>query len=150
MKKNICCIIVLACLHGMINAQQVSSTGGYTTKSEITVDWVLGGSLSDVAIDNDNEFKVVFNDQVKSSGVSLKVFPVPAKEILNLEITPSDTGRIVVALYNITGGKVLSREYSSKHIIQINVADIPSGIYFLKVYNAGSNKPSWIEKIIKE
>jgi hypothetical protein len=45
--------------------------------------------------------------------------------------------------------KVLNREVLNQPLIQINISDIPSGIYFLKVILPESEEPFKVEKIIK-
>ena len=48
MKKKIGCFLFLLCCCGFCAAQQVVSSGGYAVKSDISVNWILGGSLSDI------------------------------------------------------------------------------------------------------
>ena len=43
------------------------------------------------------------------SEISLKVYPIPATDFINIEITPADTGRLILELYNNSGVKVLNK-----------------------------------------
>ena len=58
---------------------------------------------------------------------------MPATDFINIEITPVDTGRLILELYNNSGVKVLNKVAVYQPVMQVNVSDIPSGIYFLKV-----------------
>ena len=49
MKKKIECVLVFLCCCGFCAAQQVVSSGGYAKQSEISVDWIIGGSLVDIS-----------------------------------------------------------------------------------------------------
>ena len=71
------------------------------------------------------------------SEISLKVYPIPATDFINIEITPVDTGRLILELYNNSGVKVLNKVVVYQPVMQVNISDIPSGIYFLKVLIPG-------------
>jgi hypothetical protein len=83
------------------------------------------------------------------SEISLKVYPSPATDFINIEITPVDTGRLILELYNSSGVKVLNKVAVYQPVMQVNVSDIPSGIYFLKVLVPSNNQLFGVEKIIK-
>ena len=62
---------------------------------------------------------------------SLKVFPVPAKEIMKVEWTNSQLkGEVVIQLFNQLGQEVLNRETNIKGILksEIDVSDLSNGI----------------------
>jgi hypothetical protein len=148
-KKTTCFLIILFCCC-LCKAQQVVSSGGYDVKSEVSVNWILGGSLSDIpvnAVSNQNSLR---EEKLTESAISLKVYPVPASDFINIEITPADTGRIILEVYNNSGVKVLNRTVVSQPLIQVNIRDIPSGAYFLKVLSSQKELPVRIEKIIKK
>jgi hypothetical protein len=147
MKKKIGCFLFLICCCGFCAAQQVVSSGGYAVKAEISVNWILGGSLSDIpAVD----LSKIHKEQLMESEISLKVYPIPATDFINIEITPADTGRLNLELYNNSGVKVLNKVVVYQPVMQVDVSDIPSGIYFLKVFQPSSKDQLFkVEKIIK-
>jgi hypothetical protein len=149
MKKKIGCILLLICFYGLCLAQQVVSSGGYVVKSDISVNWILGGSLSDIPALDLSILNELRKEQLRESTISLKVYPMPATDFINIEITPADTGRLILELYNISGVKVLNKVAVYQSVIQVIVSDIPSGIYFLKVLVPGNNQLFGVEKIIK-
>ena len=84
------------------------------------------------------------------SKISLKVYPIPATDFINIEITPVDTGRLILELYNNSGVKVLNKVAAYQPVLQVNISDIPSGIYYLKVFQPSSMDQLFgVEKIIK-
>jgi hypothetical protein len=149
MKKKIGCILLLICFYGLCLAQQVVSSGGYVVKSDISVNWILGGSLSDIPALDLSTLNELRKEQLRESTISLKVYPMPSTDFINIEITPADTGRLILELYNISGVKVLNKVAVYQSVIQVIVSDIPSGIYFLKVLVPGNNQLFGVEKIIK-
>jgi hypothetical protein len=150
MKKKLGFFLLIIFCCGPCKAQQVVSSGGYDVKSEISVNWIIGGSLSDIPVNSSRNLNSLREAQLTESAISLKVYPVPATDFINLEITPVDTGRLILELYNNSGVKVLSRTVESQPVLQVNVRDIPSGAYFLKVFLSQKELPFRVEKIIKK
>jgi hypothetical protein len=151
MKKKIGCFLFLLCCCGFCVAQQVVSSGGYAVKSDISVNWILGGSLSDIPAYDLSTLNKIRKEQLMESEISLKVYPSPATDFINIEITPADTGRLILELYNISGVKVLNTVTIYQPILQLNVSDIPSGVYYLKVFQPSSkNQLFKVEEIIKQ
>ena len=150
MKKKTGCFLLFLFCCSFCKAQQVVSSAGYDVKSEISVNWIIGGSLSDIPVNALSNLNSVREEQLTESALSLKVYPVPATDFINIEITPVDTGRFTLELYNNSGVKVLNRTVASQPLLQVNISDIPSGAYFLKVFLSKNEQPFKIEKIIKK
>jgi len=149
MKKKIGCVLYLICFCGLCLAQQVVSSGGYAVKSDISVNWILGGSLSAIPTYDLSTLNELRKEQLRESAISLKVYPMPATDFINIEITPVDTSRLILELYNMSGVKVLNKQAVNQHVMQVNISDIPSGIYLLKVFLPSNNQLFGVEKIIK-
>jgi hypothetical protein len=150
MKKKIRCFLIFLCFCGFSAAQQVVSSGGYAVKSEISVNWILGGSLSDIYVVDLKTFNEINQEQLMESEISLKVYPNPASDFINIEITPVHTGRINFEFYNNSGVKVLDKVTSYQPVIQVSLNDIPSGIYYLKAFQKSKDQIFKIEKVIKK
>jgi hypothetical protein len=151
MKKKTGSFLFLICCCGFCAAQQVVPSGGYSVKSDVSVNWILGGSLSDIPTYDLSTLNKIRKEQLMESEISLKVYPSPATDFINIEITPADTGRLILELYNISGVKVLNNVTIYQPILQLNVSDIPSGIYYLKVFQPSSKDQLFrVEKIIKQ
>jgi len=151
MKKKVKCIVILLCCCVFCTAQQVVSSGGYDVKSDITVNWILGGSLSDIRPIKLGDLDQMHKEQLMESEISFKVYPSPATDLLNIEINPSDTGRIYIELYNNSGVKILNKITTYQPVMQVNLSDIASGIYYLKVFKPSSEDQLFnVEKVIKQ
>lgn len=150
MKKKINCFLFLLCCYGYCVAQQVVSSGGYAVKSDVSVNWILGGSLSDFPTHDISILNKIRNEQLMESAISLKLYPSPASDFINIEITPVDTGRLNLELFNNTGVKVLTKVTSYQPVLQVNIIDIPSGIYYLRVIQLSNDHHFKVEKIIKK
>jgi len=85
------------------------------------------------------------NDQDLINVISF--FPNPTDEILNIKIeNNSFLNKVEVSIINLYG-QVLFTEKMNKQLQQLNVADLPVGIYFIKIEMGVSSK---IEKLIIE
>ena len=85
------------------------------------------------------------------SELALNVYPVPANDFIYIKFNQVDTGRITYELYNNTGIKVIDKTTNYQPLMQLNISDIPSGIYYLKIFQTSSkNQLSNIKKVIKQ
>jgi hypothetical protein len=145
MKIIIACITFFLCYCSFCTAQQVVSSGGYAVRSEISVNWVLGGDISAIPAYNPRVSAMM----PEESGISLIVYPSPAIDFFNIEITPADTSRFILDLYNDSGMKVLNQEVSNQPLIKVDISSFPCGVYFLKVFLSGEDQLLKVEKIVK-
>lgn len=77
-----------------------------------------------------------------SISLAVKVFPNPTKNTIIVDI--ENNNPFLVEVFDIYSQKLISHSTSSK---QIDLTEIPSGLYFLKV---SQNSSSFLTKIIKE
>jgi hypothetical protein len=149
LEKKIRCFSVLLCFCGICTAKQVISSGGYAVKPEISVNWILGGSLSDIPAIDMNTFNNLQKEQMTESAIPVKVYPSPATDFINIEIPLVDSGRVHLELYNNSGVKVLNKVVSYQPVFQVNISSIPSGIYYLKLFQPfQDNQLFKVEKVI--
>jgi hypothetical protein len=150
MKKKIGCLLVFFCCCGLSLAQQVVASGGYAVKSDVSVNWILGGSLSDIPAYDQSTLNKILKEQLMEYEISLKVYPIPATDFINIEIPMVDTGRVNLELYNSSGVKVLHTVRACQPVLQVNVSNLSTGIYYLKVFLSSSKDGLFrVEKIIK-
>jgi hypothetical protein len=150
MKKKIECFLVILCCCGLCQAQQVVSAGGYAVKSEVSVNWILGGNLSGIPALDLGTLNKTGTEESTESLLTLKVYPNPTSDFINIEITPVDTGRINIGLFNSSGAKVLNKIMDYQPVFQVNISDFPSGVYLLKFSLASNDQLFKVEKIIKK
>ncbi len=83
-----------------------------------------------------------------SCPLSVSVFPVPAKDFLNISLKEHEfSGTIHFLLYNANGKLVKSLISEPAPNIMMNIRDISPGIYFLKVQTSGK---IGVVKILKQ
>lgn len=100
-----------------------------------------GSSVNDREIINAGKAKltslVTSINEVKADLESLDVFPNPSNEISNLKFNLSQTSAVNVELRDLTGKLIFREDYASmskgNQLIQINVSDLNSGIYFVNL-----------------
>lgn len=149
MSKKIRFLLIFIGCCGLCDAQQVVSSGGYTMQSEVSVDWILGGSLSDIPVYGEDALSLWQAEQLKESEISLHVYPKPASDLIHVEITSADTSRLILILYDNAGVEILNREVACQPIVRLDISDVPCGIYYLKVFSANQHIVFKAEKIVK-
>jgi len=80
---------------------------------------------------------------------TLKPFPVPFQNTLSLDLGTKNIGNLIVQLNSVSNGKiVLSKQFVNQSgVIQLDVTDIKTGVYALKVHTDNIDKTF---KIIKK
>ncbi|MCD8529389.1 MAG: T9SS type A sorting domain-containing protein [Flavobacterium sp.] len=68
---------------------------------------------------------------------SLKVYPNPAKGIVNIDLAGTVTGETTYELFDVQGRKVISK-VSSNAIETLNVENLSDGIYMLSIQNGSA------------
>lgn len=150
MNKNTASFLIFFCCCSLCTAQQVVSSGGYAVKSDVSVNWILGGSLSDIPAFDLATLNKIKKDQMMETEIFFKAYPNPVTDFINIEITPVDTGRFIFELYNTSGVRVLNESVVYQPVMRVNVSNIPSGAYLLKTFlPASKNQLLRVEKIIK-
>lgn len=80
--------------------------------------------------------------------ININVYPIPVGNILKYHIDTRNNGSTeTFSLYNIYGKQVFQQDIKNKIEGEINVSDLPSGIYLLKV--TGRNIMSTAKIVIK-
>jgi hypothetical protein len=83
---------------------------------------------------------------VKVGETKLTVYPVPANDILNFNYdTQINRSKEVLRLYNVYGRLILQEDLQSKQKGEINVSNLPVGMYILEITNG---EKSLTKKII--
>ena len=98
-----------------------------------------------------NKLLVHFESEVATYKVAKaptwKVFPNPATANLNIELENITSGNIQIL--NSIGQSVKAFSFENQDFIQLNISELPKGIYFIKLYDDEKHLVS-TRKVIKE
>jgi hypothetical protein len=86
---------------------------------------------------------------VENAEGGLKVYPNPAQDVLQIEWPAVEENEATLALYALTGEKLLAENLDSRKIgsaAELNISHLPSGVYLLELK---TNQYRFVEKIIK-
>ncbi len=74
--------------------------------------------------------------QVEPAGWNYQVFPNPTRDLLTLELTLSQTSKLDISLYSISGALVQNKSFTAgvgRIQTQLDLQGVPAGFYFLEV-----------------
>ncbi|KAF0193566.1 MAG: hypothetical protein FD166_3673, partial [Bacteroidetes bacterium] len=74
------------------------------------------------------------------SKTSLNVYPVPAKDQLNIQFGDNALGTINLTITDVAGRIIISAEYSDMvagQVLPINTSDYSEGLYLLNIVTSG-------------
>ena len=67
----------------------------------------------------------------------LTVYPIPSKNIVNLQFGEVEDGNMVIDVFNMVGEKVISKQVKavSHDVIQLDLSDKDAGLYFVNIHS---------------
>jgi len=150
MKRNLLILFIML-LTLSVGAQQIkqeviASAGGFNVASDnsISISWTLGETIIPTFTSQDGSLILTHGFQQKLlittvaenilNPVQVTVFPNPASEVINIEFDTPVDGEISLFLLD-TQGKLVKTEKIEAATTnkQINMQDLPSGIYYLRL-----------------
>lgn len=163
MKKAI--IIIMAMMPALLFAQTavwqvVGSSGGYYPGPQLKVTSTVGetvvNTLKSSTIILTQGFQQPddgpMNIEDKESGLSINIYPNPAKEVVLLEVDNPSLMELSAQLFDFRG-TIISQPLNKQKVEgsythEINLSALPAGSYFLLIQNTKGNLKETI-KIIK-
>ena len=149
MRRKLMCIMLMLCLAGICAAQQVVPSGGNVTQHDASIDWIIGGSLTDIVAFDFNCLGSGQMRQLMESGSRFHMFPNPANDLLNIEITPSDTSRMFIEVFDLQGKTLMQRTSAMEPVIQLDIKELSEGTFFVKITDPSNSQILKVEKMIK-
>ena len=104
-----------------------------------------GGSVS-LGVQSSYEVTETLGQEIAEISLSLKVYPNPTTDILNLRLDLTDHQRYSYELYDLAG-KMLGKRPVLGKVTEIPISSYPSGTYLLKV--SKGNRSVKVFKVIK-
>lgn len=88
---------------------------------------------------------VFVNDKSIGAGLIQKIYPIPAKEVLNTQLLSNKQENIMVSLSDMSGRIIINKSFSlteGMNNCALNVQKLNSGMYILKIITANNTKES--------
>ncbi len=92
------------------------------------------GSSPNRIVEYYNDDFAVDIDELSDESQFVKVYPNPASEVINVEVSESFVGKVLDVISFSTGASVLSQEVS-KSIEVIDISNFPAGQYYVSIAN---------------
>ncbi|MBX2931552.1 MAG: T9SS type A sorting domain-containing protein [Chitinophagaceae bacterium] len=98
------------------------------------------------AVDKDGKitYSKIENIQYSTFNTQLSIYPNPAKDVLNIQYSNIKE----VSIIDLTGRRLLNKNYDDLTFVQLNIATLSKGIYFVKVTNTEGNTQT--QKLVVE
>jgi hypothetical protein len=150
MKRNLLTLLIMffALWAGaqQIKQEVIASAGGYNVASgnTISISWTLGETIIPTFTSQDGSIVLTHGFQQKISvstlienlpdRVKVIIYPNPTSEIVNIEFDIPTDAEITLFLLNNQGGLVKTMKIAAGNLNkEINMQDLPSGIYYLRM-----------------
>jgi hypothetical protein len=116
----------------------------YIGRGQTSTDPLFNGNIDDFRIYN---YALSGNEVGQIAGIisdvknidfktNLSLFPVPANDILHINLSEENSNRIsTINVFDINGRLVLHKLVDKVNAVELNVANLTSGIYILKITN---------------
>jgi len=84
------------------------------------------------------------NNEKEVSDFDVKLYPNPSNNLINIYFENEEN--TFVEIININSQKIISKQLENNMVNKINISDLQTGVYFVRVY---SQNKIWNSKIIK-
>jgi len=125
-----------------VKQEVIASAGGYNVNGAISISWTLGETVIPTFTNCDLVLTHGFQQQLIITTVeenlevlvNIKVFPNPVSDVVNVQFESPVEGEAVLTIIDSKGNLVKSEMIETTTIEkQINLQDIPAGIYYLRL-----------------
>lgn len=146
MKQGIFISIVLLIVSGIsLKGQSViASAGNYNSVTGFSLSWTLGETIVPTFTSQDGTLILTHGFQQKliitaidenlDTRVKVKIYPNPASEIINIQFEAATDQEILLYLLD-SQGKLVKTDRIEESTVEknINLEDLPAGIYYLRM-----------------
>ncbi len=137
-------VLVALSVNAQVQQEVIASAGGYNVNGDLSISWTLGETIIPTFTSQDGTLILThgFQQQLIITAVeenlavlvNLKVFPNPSSDFVNIQFDSPLDGE--VNLYIIDSqGKIVKTDIVEPSMVdkQINLQDVPAGIYYLRL-----------------
>jgi len=161
MKNNVVPLIVLMVMSTMSFSQQlspnlVSSQSGFDRSDQLILEWTLGETIIETIASKNTMYSQGFHQPIIEvdsylilNDNDLMIFPNPVKNYLNIRMLSNIDSHFDFKIYDSYGRSIKHslEGFLIDNTVQLDVNDLPSGIYFLRISNTEGDLKSY--KFIK-
>ena len=98
--------------------------------------------------DDDNSVLNMLKSTEEVDG-STAIFPNPSNNLLNVRVSSSVESRVTITVIDVNGATLFTKTLGSGDTTtQINVANLPPGVYFVKIISSNSSENA-VKKFVK-
>ncbi|MEP7265822.1 MAG: T9SS type A sorting domain-containing protein, partial [Bacteroidota bacterium] len=73
------------------------------------------------------------------------LYPNPANDVVTIECRKNISGELILEVFTISGMKIKEDHFYADDKMQVDISDLLSGMYFIKIYSEG--KYSFCQKL---
>jgi len=165
MKKPLLTIILVLFFHvafsqASLTNRVIAPAGNFSSSTNVKLSWTLG----DIAVDRMASTSyiltpgfqqmwdhLVLNIETIGDALHIDAYPNPVQDKMIIRFGDIDVNSIRLDLHDLTGNKVLSREFKGpfyERIEEMDMSGLKQGVYFLNLH-AADNKLYKVIKLIK-
>ena len=125
-----------------VKQEVVASAGGYNVNGGISISWTLGETIiptfknGDLILTHGFQQQVIITTVVEDIEqlVKITVYPNPASDVVNIQFEAPVEGEMVLTMID-GNGRVVKADMVESAMVekQINLQDLPAGIYYLRL-----------------
>lgn len=147
MKRSIfilAALILSISASAQVKQEVIASAGGYNVAGGMSISWTLGETIiptftaGGLTLTHGFQQQLVVTSVEENLGilVTVKVYPNPASEILNIRFEEPLEGEITISLLD-SQGRLIKTDVAEATTIekQLNLQDIAAGVYYLRLTN---------------
>lgn len=148
-------VILSLTVSAQVKQEVIASAGGYATSANINLSWTLGETIIPTFTSTNiilthgfqSVLKTVVVEENIEDEVTVTVYPNPTSELINIAFDEPVDAEIKVYLLNAVG-RMVKTDFIEEAMQekQINMQDLPSGIYYIKLIKG---KLSNVYKVVK-
>ncbi len=134
----------------------IGTGGGKFTTPKFSMDWTLGETAISSWSNSEKVITVGFQqprlevilEKPRSVAPSVTIAPNPVQSILNIQLAFESKTQLKAQLLDVQG-KILAKNIQlNQRNTELNVENLPSGLYFLHIYTA-LGEPLEVFKVVK-
>jgi len=130
--------------NAQVKQEVIASAGGYNVNGGLSISWTLGETIIPTFKSQDGTLVLThgFQQQLIITTVeekldvlvNIKVYPNPASDVVNIQFETAVDEQIVLTVLD-SSGKLVKRDLIEVSLTekQINMQDLPAGIYYLRL-----------------